>query len=163
MMRNKTMSQARALMFDIRPTKHNRYYTVVSIYAIMKVLLFSALFAAEAAHAFTYPLPLCSPTARVNTIRNMSQETEEKSGLFSDDVQQEAKEVLQKVGWAAPTDDGELTSEDPFVQQIDAGIQDDFGFGLNDLLNPAKVHHTYHAITPRKILSLTPFFPSKGC
>jgi len=70
-------------------------------------------------------------------VRNMA--NEEKRGIFSDEIQQEAKEVLQKVGWASPTDDGEMTSEDPFVQQIDAGIQADFGFGLDDLLNPAKV------------------------
>jgi hypothetical protein len=67
-------------------------------------------------------------------------ETEEKkNGVFSDEVQQEAMEALQSVGWASPTNDGEMTSEDPFVQQIDAGIQRDFGVGLDDLLNPAKV------------------------
>lgn len=71
--------------------------------------------------------------------------TEEKQqgggGLFSDEIQQEAKDALESVGWAspAPLDDGELTSEDPFVQEINAGIERDFGVGLDDLLNPAKV------------------------
>lgn len=67
-------------------------------------------------------------------------ETEEKNGIFSDDVQQEAREVLEKVGWARPMQgEGELTSDDPFVQQINAGIRRDFGVDLDDLLNPAKV------------------------
>jgi hypothetical protein len=62
-------------------------------------------------------------------------------GMFSDDVQREAKEALESVGWASPTklDDGEMTSDDPFVQEINAGIKRDFGVGLDDLLNPAKV------------------------
>ena len=105
----------------------------------MKYLLVSALFAAEVANAFTCPRAAVSLNKRPLTIQRMVQDTEEKSGVFSDEVQQEAKEVLQKVGWAAPMGDGEMTSEDPFVQQIDAGIQQDFGFGLDDLLNPAKV------------------------
>lgn len=68
------------------------------------------------------------------------EETKGGGGVFSAEVQQEAKAALQSVGWARPsTEDGELTSEDPFVQQIDAGIQRDFGVGLDDLLNPAKV------------------------
>ncbi len=67
-------------------------------------------------------------------------ETDEKSGLFSEDVKQEARDVLEKVGWARPMQgEGEMTSEDPFVQQINAGIQRDFGVDLDDLLNPAKV------------------------
>jgi hypothetical protein len=108
----------------------------VTIINTMKFLLFTTLFTAEAAHAFTFHRPMCS---NMLTARKMSQETEEKSGFFSDEVQKEAQEVLEKVGWARPTDDGEMTSEDPFVQQIDAGIQEDYGFGLDDLLNPAKV------------------------
>lgn len=102
----------------------------------MKSLLFTTFIASELAHAFTFHRPLCSNVA---TVRKMSQDTEEKSGFFSDEVQQEAKEVLEKVGWARPMDDGEMTSDDPFVQQIDAGIKEDFGVGLDDLLNPAKV------------------------
>jgi hypothetical protein len=69
------------------------------------------------------------------------QEQQQKfgGGLFSDDVQQEAKDALESVGWASPIDDAELTSDDPFVQEINAGIQRDFGVGLDELLNPAKV------------------------
>mmetsp|Transcript_16198 Transcript_16198/g.33509 ORF Transcript_16198/g.33509 Transcript_16198/m.33509 type:complete len:333 (-) Transcript_16198:275-1273(-) len=55
-----------------------------------------------------------------------------------DEIMQEASEKLQNVGWALPTD-GDLTSEDPFVQAIDAGIQRDVGVSLDELLNPAKV------------------------
>ena len=72
-------------------------------------------------------------------VRKLSTDSEERSGVFTDEVQQEAKEVLEKVGWASPMDDGEMTSEDPFVKDIDAGIKADYGFGLDDLLNPAKV------------------------
>ena len=103
----------------------------------MKYFILSTLIAAKGTNAFTSPRPILS--TRPLILQKMVQETEERSGVFSDEVQQEAKEVLQKVGWAAPIDDGEMTSEDPFVQQIDAGIQEDFGFGLDDLLNPAKV------------------------
>lgn len=57
-----------------------------------------------------------------------------------DAVLQEANDALASVGWAAPSSsDGELTSDDPFVQRIDASIQHDMGVGLEDLLNPAKV------------------------
>jgi hypothetical protein len=74
----------------------------------------------------------------------MTETKEEEStsggGVFSESVQQEAREALESVGWARPMDgEGEMTSEDPFVKQIDAGIQRDFGVGLDDLLNPAKV------------------------
>jgi hypothetical protein len=66
--------------------------------------------------------------------------TSDRGGVFSESVQQEAREALESVGWARPMDgEGEMTSNDPFVQQIDAGIQRDFGVGLDDLLNPAKV------------------------
>jgi hypothetical protein len=67
-------------------------------------------------------------------------QTDEKGSIFSDEVQQEARDVLEKVGWARPMDgEGELTSDDPFVQQINEGIRRDFGVDLDDLLNPAKV------------------------
>mmetsp|Transcript_8761 Transcript_8761/g.21385 ORF Transcript_8761/g.21385 Transcript_8761/m.21385 type:complete len:348 (+) Transcript_8761:182-1225(+) len=66
------------------------------------------------------------------------------SSVFSTSVQTEAREVLEKVGWAGVAPDlGDpeqpMTSDDPFVQNIDAGIRKDFGVGLDDLLNPAKV------------------------
>jgi hypothetical protein len=78
-------------------------------------------------------------TASSKSRARLFAETEEKNGVFSDEVQQEAREVLEKVGWASPQGDGEMTSEDPFVQQINDGIQRDFGVDLDDLLNPAKV------------------------
>jgi hypothetical protein len=109
---------------------------VLTLINTMKFLLFTTLFAVEAAHSFTCHRPMCS---KMLTARKMSPETEEKSGFFSDELQKEAEEVLEKVGWARPMGDGEMTSADPFVQQIDAGIQEDYGFGLDDLLNPAKV------------------------
>ena len=55
------------------------------------------------------------------------------------DVLDDANDALASVGWAPPREDGEMTSDDPFVQDIDAGIQRDFGVGLDELLNPAKV------------------------
>ena len=54
-------------------------------------------------------------------------------------VLEDANDALANVGWAPPREDGEMTSDDPFVQEIDAGIQRDFGVGLDELLNPAKV------------------------
>jgi hypothetical protein len=66
------------------------------------------------------------------------QKQQEKVG-FSQEIMDEANEALNSVGWAPPVDDGELTSDDPFVQSIDASIQQDMGVGLEELLNPAKV------------------------
>jgi len=66
-------------------------------------------------------------------------EKETTTSGFSQDVMNEANDALASVGWARPMDDGEMTSEDPFVKQIDEGIQRDFGVSLDELLNPAKV------------------------
>ena len=55
------------------------------------------------------------------------------------EVLDDANDALASVGWAPPREDGEMTSDDPFVQGIDAGIQRDMGVGLDELLNPAKV------------------------
>ena len=55
------------------------------------------------------------------------------------EVMEEASDALASVGWAPPREDGEMTSDDPFVRDIDAGIQRDMGVGLDELLNPAKV------------------------
>ena len=38
--------------------------------------------------------------------------------------------------------EGEMTSEDPFVKQIDESIMAEMGVGLDQLLNPAKVSLT---------------------
>jgi hypothetical protein len=51
----------------------------------------------------------------------------------------DAKSALSNVGWMALPQEGELSSNDPFVQEIDAGIQRDVGVKLDELLNPAKV------------------------
>lgn len=56
----------------------------------------------------------------------------------SKDTRAEAQDALTNVGWSMPTE-GDLTSDDPFVQAIDAGIQRDVGVPLDGLLNPAKV------------------------
>ena len=65
----------------------------------------------------------------------------EKLPGFSQEVMDEAADALSSVGWAAPTsdNDAEMTSEDPFVQSIDASIQKEMGVSLDELLNPAKV------------------------
>jgi hypothetical protein len=53
---------------------------------------------------------------------------------------QEATDKLASVGWSLPYDnDSALTSDDPFVQRIDAEIRRDVGVSLDELLNPAKV------------------------
>jgi hypothetical protein len=54
------------------------------------------------------------------------------------EVRAEAQDALNNVGWSMPAE-GDLTSDDPFVQAIDAGIQRDVGVPLDALLNPAKV------------------------
>lgn len=125
----------------------------------MKLEIITLLLAQDGINAFLCPQqPVAFPITRrvlgvdstkATTVSRRMSQTDEKtnSGIFSDEVQQEAQEVLEKVGWAKPMNDGEMTSEDPFVQQIDAGIQRDFGVGLDDLLNPAKV-------TKKDILSI---------
>jgi hypothetical protein len=62
-----------------------------------------------------------------------------KSASASQAILDEANDALANVGWAPLREEGELTSDDPFVQEIDAGIQRDFGVSLEELLNPAKV------------------------
>lgn len=57
----------------------------------------------------------------------------------SNEVRVDAEAALANVGWMSLPDDGELSSDDPFVQEIDAGIQRDVGVTLDELLNPAKV------------------------
>ena len=53
----------------------------------------------------------------------------------------EAGDALRSVGWSAPLSSEEMTSEDPFVQRINAQIQKESGVQLDELLNPAKVRH----------------------
>jgi len=65
--------------------------------------------------------------------------------LFSSSTLAEANDALSNAGWTnlAPSvpagTEGEMTSEDPFVQQIDSSIRGEMGVGLDELLNPAKV------------------------
>lgn len=107
----------------------------------MKISVLSILAVAPApGFAFVVPRAQIGQTVSSTSPTLLRAETEEKRGIFSDDVQKEAREVLEKVGWARPMEgDGEMTSEDPFVKQINEGIQRDFGVDLDDLLNPAKV------------------------
>jgi hypothetical protein len=51
----------------------------------------------------------------------------------------EANDALTSVGWSTPMTAEELTSDDPFVQSINASIQKESGVALEELLNPAKV------------------------
>jgi len=56
----------------------------------------------------------------------------------TNEVLADAESALTNVGWMLP-EEGELTSDDPFVKRIDAEIQRDIGVSLDELLNPAKV------------------------
>jgi hypothetical protein len=73
---------------------------------------------------------------------NQTTEKKEEERL---DIRKEASDALASVGWAPPSmmeetgEDGELTSDDPFVQRINMEIQRDMGVSLDELLNPAKV------------------------
>ncbi|GAX20107.1 hypothetical protein FisN_17Lh059 [Fistulifera solaris] len=63
---------------------------------------------------------------------------EKETTTTDNEVRAEAQDALNNVGWSMPAE-GDLTSDDPFVQAIDAGIQRDVGVPLDALLNPAKV------------------------
>jgi flagellar hook-associated protein FlgK len=58
------------------------------------------------------------------------------------EILDEASDALNAVGWSAPMMEEELTSDDPFVQRINAQIQSESGVDLDELLNPAKVSFT---------------------
>lgn len=62
-------------------------------------------------------------------------ETEERKA----EVEQEASDALASVGWAPPTNDQDITSDDPFVKRINDEIMRDMGVELDELLNPATV------------------------
>lgn len=57
----------------------------------------------------------------------------------SQEIIDDASDALSAVGWSAPMLEEELTSNDPFVQRINAQIQKESGVDLDELLNPAKV------------------------
>ena len=91
-----------------------------------------------------------SNTASSSTL-NINAPSFESSNEFVRATQSDAQDALNAVGWSLPTTttststavtsmaDGDLTSDDPFVQMIDQSIQKDVGVSLDDLLNPAKV------------------------
>ena len=58
--------------------------------------------------------------------------------LFDSSTLAEANDALL-TGVAPMQGEGEMTSEYPFVQQIDASVRGEMGVGLDELLNPAKV------------------------
>jgi hypothetical protein len=76
---------------------------------------------------------------RLSSLSQRMAKEEEQSTGFSQELMDEASDALASVGWSAPSDDAELTSDDPFVRSIDASIQRDMGVSLDELLNPAKV------------------------
>jgi hypothetical protein len=69
---------------------------------------------------------------------NVQQQQQLESSEFLRATQSEAQDALNSVGWSIPAE-GDLTSDDPFVQMIDRSIQKDIGVPLDELLNPAKV------------------------
>jgi hypothetical protein len=80
----------------------------------------------------------CTTTTTVLLNMANTQQRSDSVEAATSEVQREASEKLNAVGWSMPTA-GELTSDDPFVLAIDAGIQRDVGVSLESLLNPAKV------------------------
>lgn len=89
-----------------------------------------------------FPMPKLPVVARKFTAKMMVEQNkgdELAGGMITEEVREEAKEALAAVGWAAPSESEELTSDDPFVRSIDASIQREVGVGLDELLNPAKV------------------------
>ena len=69
-------------------------------------------------------------------------ESNNNNQLFDAATMADATDALNSVGWSgvAPMQgDGEMTSDDPFVKQIDESIRGEIGVGLDELLNPAKV------------------------
>ena len=87
-----------------------------------------------------------------DTTSNMQQQStevpneESNNQLFDSGTLAEANDALSNVGWSgvAPIQgDGEMTSDDPFVKQIDESIRGEIGVGLDELLNPAKVSCLY--------------------
>lgn len=87
----------------------------------------------------------CFPSVQSFTVRSSipSHQRRQIDALFDskttiEEVQSDARDALESVGWSMPAE-GDLTSDDPFVQAIDASIQQDVGVSLDELLNPAKV------------------------
>lgn len=106
--------------------------TIARVAVVLAVLPTSLL-------AFSVQRP--RTTRAMSLAQRMATEEEQTTKVegFSQELMDEASDALTAVGWAAPSDDEELTSEDPFVKSIDASIQRDMGVSLDELLNPAKV------------------------
>jgi hypothetical protein len=128
----------------------------------MVSLTFAALVAltmAPCANAFSVNLPhsnvMRRPSARLYENKDAEtpffanvavEEKEETNAAVTptettkqQEVLDEASAALKSVGWYAPMTSEEMTSEDPFVQRINAQIQQESGVDLDELLNPAKV------------------------
>jgi len=104
---------------------------------LLSTAAFSAVVRLEAR---TSSLRSYEKTVSLLSSPKLDQEEDTSSNLgFSPEVLAEANDALTSVGWAPPRDDGELTADDPFVREINAGIQRDVGVSLDELLNPAKV------------------------
>jgi len=77
------------------------------------------------------------PTQKMETANSVAFSEETNSVLA------EATDALNAVGWGGslttPLTSDELNSDDPFVREINEGIMRDYGVGLDELLNPAKV------------------------
>ena len=103
-------------------------------------------FASESADEETAASSLADETTdTTNSSNNKKEEVKKKVTLFNEATIAEANDALTSVGWAGVTptvatgEEGEMTSDDPFVQQIDESIMKEMGVGLDQLLNPAKV------------------------
>jgi len=68
-----------------------------------------------------------------------TEQSEVDEDIRREGIREEADAALASVGWAPPSGDDELTSDDPFVKRIDEAIRSESGVGLDELLNPAKV------------------------
>ncbi len=117
---------------------------------IASVLLILSL---DVSSAFA-PQPRCSPSLSSPSSSSFSthrfqpnkpfrlyalKTEEEAKNEQKEEILNEASEALTSVGWSAPMAGDELTSDDPFVQKINAQIQEESGVNLDELLNPAKV------------------------
>jgi hypothetical protein len=121
---------------------------MIRILPVTLVLLAQALPSATAFTSIGSPRAFQKSTAKttwkthdIMTLLATPEEDDDAGDVVvtAKDIRDEANEALASVGWARPMDDGEMTSDDPFVRRIDAEIQKDFGVSLDELLNPAKV------------------------
>merc|ERR1719253_568268 len=125
---------------------------VVVVARISTSIPCAVAFTVPASSLMTHVTPLSSSsTTRIFAAGNEDDDDTSPTGqrqqqpLFDPPTLAEANDALASVGWSgvAPGipngEEGELTSEDPFVRSIDEGIRGEMGVGLDELLNPAKV------------------------